>query len=192
MGDHHMGAKSLFFEGSAHVPMIVRPPDGWDEIPRGTRCDAITCLADILPTCLHMAGMQDGIPQNVDGISLLEQGAGRAQRNCLFGAGSGDSTHMLLEQKYKYCFSPAGGAELLFDMDADPMEQRNLAGKSGSAEQLDSMRAKLCENLTARNHPAAEGGSLHSTGEPLTEKEVQSKRSWPGFHTTRDHSEVLH
>jgi len=31
MGDHRMGAKSMFFEGSAHVPLLIRPPSGaWD------------------------------------------------------------------------------------------------------------------------------------------------------------------
>src|SRR5581483_5248151 len=39
LGDHHSGAKSFFYEGSAHVPFILRLPPSWEGRPVGTTID---------------------------------------------------------------------------------------------------------------------------------------------------------
>ena len=59
LGDHHMGAKTVFLEGSAHIPMLIRGPERL--IPReltGLQSDELVCLADLMPTFLSAAGRE--------------------------------------------------------------------------------------------------------------------------------------
>ncbi len=46
LGDHHMSQKNLFFEGSAHVPLLIVPPAG-SGIPHNLTVDSLTEIADI-------------------------------------------------------------------------------------------------------------------------------------------------
>lgn len=67
-----MGAKIVFFEGSAHIPLIIRSPFGWWEIHpySGKKCHAIVTLADVLPTILGIAGIEP--LQGIDEVNLLD------------------------------------------------------------------------------------------------------------------------
>ncbi len=86
LGDHGMGGKSNFLEGSAHIPLLVRPPGEWDQDHRrGTTCDSLACLRDILPTCLEAVGAPDRLPATADGLSLLAQARGDHTRIRLHG-----------------------------------------------------------------------------------------------------------
>ncbi len=68
LGDHHMGAKSSFMEGSAHIPMVVRPPAAaWDPKPlAGRRVDTLVTLADVMPTILRLAELTDDAVEHVE------------------------------------------------------------------------------------------------------------------------------
>ena len=72
LDDHHLGSKLVHFEGSAHIPMIVRPPAPAWPVPEtaGTQCDRLVSLADIMPTCLSIAGI--AAPEDLDGQSLID------------------------------------------------------------------------------------------------------------------------
>ena len=77
-GDHHGYGKAMFFEGSAHVPFIIKPakarfssPETADWQP-GSRCAIPVGLCDVLPTVMEMAGislMQHDVP--TDGVNVL-------------------------------------------------------------------------------------------------------------------------
>ena len=56
LGDHHMSQKNLFFEGSAHVPLLIMPPQG-RSLPQNISVEAPTDLVDLYPTILAMAGL---------------------------------------------------------------------------------------------------------------------------------------
>ena len=86
LGDHWLGAKSVFFEPSAHVPLIVRPPAAdWSQHPlQGVTCDELACLADVLPTMLGCANV--AVPDGVDGLDLVSLAEHRDRRERLLGA----------------------------------------------------------------------------------------------------------
>jgi arylsulfatase A-like enzyme len=186
LGDHHMGAKSVFFEGSGHIPLIVRPPaTGWQADSRaGDADDRLACLADLLPTVLNMAGvaMPPGAP--LEGLDLL----GTSQRDTLFGECG--AFHAVITRDWKYHFTAEGGGELLFRVSDDPYEQRDLA--RSASDKLNEMRSRLIERLSARNHPAVKDGRLVPTSPAQSEREAR-RGIWPGFHWRGDQTcDMLH
>ncbi|HIT07861.1 MAG TPA: sulfatase-like hydrolase/transferase, partial [Candidatus Merdivicinus faecavium] len=68
LGDHFMAQKNLFFEGSAHVPLLIMPPQGRG-LPVNVRVDSLAEIADIFPTILDIAGIEP--PAEAMGRSLL-------------------------------------------------------------------------------------------------------------------------
>jgi len=69
LGDHNLWRKSYAYQGSAHIPMLMRWPTGLVSARRGQVCKAPVELRDILPTFLEVAEVQP--PDNLDGKSLL-------------------------------------------------------------------------------------------------------------------------
>lgn len=188
MGDHHMGAKSTFFEGSAHVPFIIRPPSGsWDQHPlAGKKCDQLVHLADILPTILGMAGIQEA--GGFDGINVLETLEQSESQRTFFGS-CNEAFFAVIDGDYKYMWTALGGAELMFDLCNDPYEQLNLVDKKEWQPVLINMRNKLFDHLK-RHHPSlVEGDQLVPHPAPKGPEEVSK---WPGFHSTIFPTDVLH
>jgi arylsulfatase len=117
LGDHGMIGKGTFFEGSIHVPLIVRMPG---ETP-ATRDELVT-LTDVTATLLATAGI--AVPEYMDsrplpGLELCDDTA----RDHIVGATKGgwwiDDGRWRLS---KY----SDGTALLFDRQNDPQEQHNL------------------------------------------------------------------
>jgi len=187
LGDHHLGAKSVFFEGSAHVPLILCPPGGFTGAERGSRCDRLACLADIYATCLRAGEAHPPQDYSLDGIDLQTLASGAVRRESLVG--ECDDRYMVLEERYKYTFCHTGGGELLFDLQNDPYEQHNLAGDPASAAVLEHLKACLVEHVN-RWHPEwVEGGRLAVFPESAT---AEIRNLWPGFHSRQRPDEVLH
>lgn len=189
LGDHHMGAKATFFEGSAHVPMLLRGPDSL--IPaqvRGDVCDALVTHTDVYATLLAAAGVTipDDYPH--DGLNMLEMLRAGPARDRLVGYCA--DYYMLLEGHCKYTFTDAGGAEMLFDLAADPLEQRELIRSGGYAQLACDMRRRLAQAL-AGHSPAARDGDMTAIREAPTARHVRA-HNWPGFHLHGPPWEILH
>ncbi len=125
--------KGTTFEGGMRVPCIMRWP-GHIEAGRVERCVASTL--DFLPTFVHLAGGAPSGDRVLDGedISALLLGHGRRAR---------EEFHYFHQGQHQACRSgkwklkrpfkgkiygkPAEHPTLLFDLEADPGEQHNLA-----------------------------------------------------------------
>ena len=68
LGDHYMWRKSLPYEASARIPLMIRIPESMG-LEKGQVINKNACLTDIMPTILDMLGMD--IPETVEGKSLL-------------------------------------------------------------------------------------------------------------------------
>lgn len=191
LGDHHIGAKTIFLEGSAHIPMLLRPPSkDWSEKEIWSeRCNRISALVDIMPTCLDLAGIPDSERPKTDGLNLLDLQQGKAEREDLIGYCG--PYNMVLEGRLKYHFSHEGAEELLFDLEHDPREQHNLIDDPKYAEAAQRLRQKLIASLTETGSKAVNDGTLVSVGEPQTMKKVH-EHTWPGFHHRSYPCDVLH
>ncbi len=189
LGDHHLGAKSVFFEGSAHIPLLLRLPGNLPlAARRGIVCEELVCLADILPTCLGFAGVTLPAGHAVDGLDLSRVQRGEQRRERLFG--EANQFHCVIEGNYKYHFTSHGGGELLFDLERDPLEQHDLIRSGTQARVCAELREKLTRHLMAYQHPVVKNGTLTATA-PAPDPRT-TRGDWPGFHSPRSPSEVSH
>ena len=110
MGDHDMYRKSVGYEGSARVPLVVHVPPrwrgGWGE-PGDVH--SIAELRDLMPTLLELAGV--AVPDGVDGISLRP---GSGTRDHLHGehvisALGRHSMQWIRSQRFKYVWFSGDG-----------------------------------------------------------------------------------
>lgn len=149
LGDHHMSQKNLFFEGSAHVPLLIMPPQGRG-IPHNLRTDRPVTLADLYPTILAMTGLS--APQNFSGQNLLEPD--RLKEDRLFFGNSLNRNFCVMERKIKLIYSATGNHALLFDLNRDPQERHDLSGSPEYAQVFNRLWKLLAEH-TARHTPEA-------------------------------------
>jgi arylsulfatase A-like enzyme len=68
MGDHWLLGKCGYFDGSYHIPLIVRDPRATADASRGLIVEHFTENVDIMPTMLDALGLD--IPVQCDGRSL--------------------------------------------------------------------------------------------------------------------------
>lgn len=188
MGDHRMGAKMVFFEGAAHVPLIICPPPESNEYKdiTGTKCDTISDLTDILPTILNMVGID--APDDVEGMDIMSA-IGKPIENRVFYGNFRNTRFAVIENEYKYLWTTLGGDELLFDLKNDPYEQENLATRAEHQEKLVKMRNMMIEHIKEHCPDLLKDGELVSEEAP---KGPQDVRKWPGFHTIKVEEDILH
>jgi len=178
LGDHHMGAKSTFFEGSCHVPLLVRPPRAAGDFAE-TTCDSITTHADLMTTFLTAAGvpLPDDLPKT--SLDLVAACRGDVRRDTFFGAFQGQFG--IIENEWKYLFSEVGGCELLFNLKKDPQERHDLA--QTHPDKRDSLHRRLAKELAGHQHPDVNAVAGRLITKPVDAAFRARKLPWPGFHT---------
>ena len=161
MGDHHQFRKGVPYEGSSHVPLILKGPPGSD-VPENAVCDALVELRDIMPTLLACAGLP--VPNSVEGYNVLPviRGEKSGLRNYLHGEHVifGQSIQWLTDGHEKYIWFSETGHEQLFDLDEDPHELHDLAQGPGTDARVSRWRARLVETLTGREEGFVADGQL--------------------------------
>jgi arylsulfatase A-like enzyme len=152
MGAHGWTGKNIFYEESLRVPLIVSMRGA----PWAGRVDRDTLVStiDYLPTVCDFAGAQ--IPLEVRGQSLrpVIEGRGRLERPYIVSemvAAPSNRSFTVISKRYKYVLwnSRAGTCELLFDLEQDPGEMRNLAEQADLASVLEEHRGWLRDWRTA-------------------------------------------
>lgn len=143
LGRHGLWFKGNFFEESARVPLIVRCPE---RFRAGTRVSEPVSLLDLFPTFCELAGER---PYDfLEGASLLPalvEGRIDPERAvfsefCDYGIHT--PTRMIRKGKWKLIFA-AGYDPLLFDLEADPRENINLAGRTEHKDVVERLLAEL-------------------------------------------------
>ena len=165
LGDHHLWRKTYAYEGSARIPFLVRWPERLIAARRGQAREEPVELRDVLPTFLDAAGIPGG--EDMDGASLLPLLSGKANHwrdwiDLEHDICYDPSNHWsaLTDGKTKYIFHARDGEEMLFDMEHDPGETRNLAGRAESAQTLKEWRARLVEHLRPRGEDWVKNDTL--------------------------------
>jgi arylsulfatase A-like enzyme len=171
LGDHNLWRKTYAYEGSARVPLVVRPPPAVD-LPRGQVVDRPVGLEDVMPTLLTAAEVD--VPHTVEGRDLtrLLADPDRADWRSVYHGEHGpiydveNACQWLVDETQKYVWNPVTGDELLFDLEEDPRERENLAAESGAEERLDPWRDRLAEELAGRPEGFVRDGEL-TPGDPV-------------------------
>lgn len=161
LGDHNLFRKTLPYDGSAHIPMIVAPPPSW-QCKRGSTVDSVVELRDIMPTILEACGA--AVPETVDGQSLmpLTRGEPAQWRQYLHGEHSAAerSTQWITDGRHKYIWFSWTGREQFFDLCNDPQELHDLIDDDGVQEHVQRCRQWLIEELTGREEGYTDGQRL--------------------------------
>lgn len=172
LGDHFMSQKNLFFEGSAHVPLIIVPPAG-RFADTNRRVETLAEIADVYPTILNIAGVK--VPKTAAGKNLLEEDGER-----VFYGNSLDKHFCVMENGLKLIYCAAGGHTLLFDLNNDPMEQHNLWNDDAYAGQKERLWELLLEHTKKHRPHVLKDGKMPVWQAPKNASEV--KNHWFGFH----------
>jgi arylsulfatase A-like enzyme len=123
LGDHNMWAKSVMYDASARVPLLVVPRAGDKRIAPGMRDNRLAHLRDIMPTLLDLAGLP--IPEHVEGMSLVSS---EPRDHVIAAYGTNHfATRMVRDNRHKLIWYAAGNQFQLFDMENDPRETTDLA-----------------------------------------------------------------
>ncbi|MDY0290136.1 MAG: sulfatase-like hydrolase/transferase [Sphaerochaeta sp.] len=144
-GEKGAWQKTVFFDESAKVPLIMRWKDSFKA--HGDKADLVG-LIDMFPTICDLAGIP--IPKKCDGVSLLPLLMGEAQsldRDHIFSESvvlktPGHAGCMMRSLRYKYNYYLVGKHEL-YDMEADPGEYTNLVDRQDHTEIAAEMKAAI-------------------------------------------------
>ena len=130
-GDHgwHLGEKGItgkntLWDRGTKVPLIFAGPG----IKPSQRCTQPAELMDIYPTLIELAGLPGR--DDLEGVSLLPQlknASSKKERPAITTHNQGN--HGIRSERWRYIHY-ADGSEELYDMQKDPNEWHNLAGKS--------------------------------------------------------------
>ena len=146
LGDHGYFRKCEPYEGSGNIPFIVAasPQLGFR---RGAQSTQPVGLEDVMPTLIELAGVAK--PASVDGRSLVSalRGAVTPVREWLHFEhapiySDEQGFHALTDGRYKFIWRPKNGREQLFDLTADPREERDLAPLPEQRELLARWRGR--------------------------------------------------
>ncbi len=164
LGAHGMREKNVFYEESAHIPLIIRFPG---EIEKGSVVDGYVSLVDIFPTILDYLEIEKHAS---DGKSL---------RGLIEGTDSDHGKYVVTEWDYRGDISPnymiiKDGWKLMipyskssqvvnamYNLNDDPFEMHNLLGNNPKRAKykakVEELRGYLLEWLKRNN-------SKHYTG----------------------------
>lgn len=129
------------------VPLVIKAPLA----AGGKKCSALVNNMDIMPTVMELAGCP--VPEYVDGLSLLPllqdpDGSLREDMMCEhYGHFDVYKVQRAVYYKqYKY-IAVENDLELLYDLENDPFEMKNLACDGGARNTLEEMRRRLKLNI---------------------------------------------
>ncbi len=156
-GEHGLGGKWLLYEESIRVPIIIQGP-GIPGKMIGAKLDKLALNIDIAPTILDIAGVP--IPSEMDGMSLypLLRGKHSPARTDFFMEHVDiidvenpiPDSRGVRTDKWKYIRYPNAEPEVeeLYNIEADPLESKNLADDPDYLEIKDQLLERYDYYLT--------------------------------------------
>lgn len=162
LGDHRLFRKTLPYEGSAKVPLIIADPGNYLKLDKNLQLEQVTELKDIMPTLLDVAELE--IPSTVEGKSLLPlwKQKGGSWRDYIHGEHEHglESFHYITNGKEKYIWFSQTGKEQFFYLEADPQELQNLIDDSKAQDRITLRRNQLIQELISREEGYTDGKDL--------------------------------
>ena len=151
LGEHGLSVeRRLAYEESIRIPLLIRYPK---LIKAGATSEGFALGIDIAPTMCELAGTPP--LARVDGRSLvpLLKGERKGWRTSFLVEHFSDKVfprmeHMgyraLRTDRWKYIeYTELPGMDELYDLKADPYEEKNLAGQAGMREIVRKLRAEM-------------------------------------------------
>lgn len=166
LGEKEITGKNTLWDTGTRVPLIFAGPG----VTPGQRCGRPAELLDIYPTLVELCGL---VPRDdLEGISLapqLRDASAERERPAITSHNQGN--HGIRSERWRY-IRYADGSEELYDLESDPREWHNLAGKPNFAGVIAEHRRWL----PGIDRPPAPG-SAHRV---LTYDEATDTAVWEG------------
>ncbi|MCX7017191.1 MAG: sulfatase-like hydrolase/transferase [Candidatus Sumerlaeota bacterium] len=140
--DHWLFGKGVFYKGSINSPLIIAGPPEWR---KGEKVAQPNELLDVAPTVLELAGASDADRAACRGTSLTPLLTGRGEYRRPFAFAEDATTKMAVDGRYKLVAYP--DFTMLFDLQADPDELKNLA--TDRPDVVKDLKARIDEWLAA-------------------------------------------
>ncbi|MBL4907202.1 MAG: sulfatase-like hydrolase/transferase [Sneathiella sp.] len=133
LGNRGLWGKSVFYEDSCAVPMMMAGPG----IEKGARCETPVSLVDIYPTVVEAAGgTLDDRERALPGSDLREIAHNTSKERVVFSeyhaAGSTSGGFMVRKGDWKLIYY-VGHSPQLFNLAEDPREIKDLSGQEETA-----------------------------------------------------------
>ncbi|MBA2480496.1 MAG: sulfatase-like hydrolase/transferase [Planctomycetes bacterium] len=135
--------ESFMIDEISRVPLMIKLP----RASQVRRIDEVVASVDFMPTVCELLGIAHG---RVDGSSLMELMSGGSRPGArAFGQHNhgtderAESARSLRTGRWKYTLYSQPGVEELYDMVADPLELRNIAGEA--TVERGQLRAELAD-----------------------------------------------
>lgn len=185
LGHHGRWAKRIFLEDAAQVPMILSLPPNHPAAPTvaNTRDERLVAWADVMPSLLELCRLP--IPAHCEGLPMT----GEDRRDYLFGeVGEPEkpgANRMIRRGKYKLIYFPVGNRRLLFDLEQDPRECRDLSTTPDAQSILEELTGLLIAELRYQDGACLEGDRLvgvpasEALGAPAYSRGLSGQRGWP-------------
>jgi arylsulfatase len=174
LGKHGLWAKTLYYEESACVPMLLVGAGADSRVGHGIVDDRLVGWQDVMPTLLELAEI--AAPASAQGLSMV----GDEQRDFLYGeVGSGQrATRMVRDKRYKLIYYAAGNGVQLFDLLEDPDELVDLAADPERSAERCALEQLLIKQLADEDEDWVVDGEL--VGLPAEKWQPQSNKGLTG------------
>ena len=144
LGAHGMREKNVFYEESAHIPLLICNPG---KIAQGTSLDACVSNIDLFPTILDYLDIPE---RDCEGKSLREliEGSDTIHGHYVVTEWNRDniSNYMVVSEGWKLIIPYTIGSTVinaLYDLNSDPHEMNNLLGTNPDRYQYLAKAAEL-------------------------------------------------
>ncbi len=158
LGAHGLREKNVFYEESAHIPLMIRYPGA---IKENTRVHGYVSLVDLFDTILDYLKIK---PSTSDGTSLRALIEGTDSEHGRYVVtewdyrGDIESNYMIVKDGWKLIIPYSRESKVInamYNLNRDPHEMNNLLGKNPNryrhADKAEELRACLLEWL-AKHH----------------------------------------
>lgn len=169
--------KMVFYDESVRVPLILRRPDGWGA---GSVASGLCETTDLRPTLLDAAGLD---PSGCLGTSLLP--AMSAPEAPIHDAVFSEIDHfgfratMVRDDRHKMVVDRHANVLQLFDIQNDPRELVNLAGRDDAASTVHDLQARILRWRLETDVPQAGGAIVTVPSERSPGARGRRRRSRP-------------
>ncbi len=159
------GTPAMFRE-VMQTPLIARWPG---RFAAETRREEMLSHVDLLPTLLDAARACNRVsPHGRSWLELAEGGVAAGWPECVLGQYHGTgavfhSTRMLRTERWNYLWHPLAGEEV-YDLQSDPDEMDNLAGRTTAGPVVWELRRMLGEEMKRTEDPLADSSWWRALG----------------------------
>jgi arylsulfatase A-like enzyme len=164
LGAHGLREKNVFYEESAHIPLLMRFPG---EINPGTTVEGYVSTLDLFPTILDYLAIEEH-PNDGKSLRGLIEGTDDEHGTYVVTEwnyrGDIESNYMVVKDGWKLIVPYSVDSKVInamYDLNSDPYEMNNLLGNNPDraqyADKADELRGCLLEWLEKNNSKHYEG-----------------------------------